>query len=145
MKNEAPLSILLYGNQEGRQILPPPLGASMLTGQTARFMHDLVTAAASSAAAAAVTTSAAATTAATASASTTTVTTAATATTTGAGAIFAGLGDVYGKSTALMVLAVESGNGRLRLGIGSHLDEPKAFRAAGIPVGDYFSGLDSAV
>src|SRR5436190_2248686 len=92
MKIEQGMSILLNGNQERRQNLPPLPIVSMQNGQSARRTLDLVPAAASASAAAAVTTSAAATTATAASATAATIATAATTTAaaTGAGAIFAG-------------------------------------------------------
>jgi len=107
------------------------------TGKSARRTFDLVPAAAS----------AAATTAAAASATAATITTAATTTAaaTGAGAIFAGLGHINGKGSAGVILAVQSGDSRLRLGFRSHLDESKAFGAAGIAVSDHFGGLDGAM
>jgi hypothetical protein len=150
MKIEQGMSILLNGKQERRQNLPPLPIVSMQNGQNARRTLDLVPAAASAAAAAAaaaVTTSAAATTAAAASATAATVTTAATTTTaaTGAGAIFAGLGHINGKGSAGMILAVQRGNSRLCLGFRSHLDESKAFGAAGIAVSDHFGGLDGTM
>jgi hypothetical protein len=98
-------------------------------------------AAATTAAAAAATTVAATT--ATASAATT-ITTAA-ATTAGAGTGFTGLGFIDGQSAAIMFLAIECGNGCIRLRIGSHLNETETLGATGVAIRDDFSTFNGAV
>jgi hypothetical protein len=135
--------IRLRGKEKRRQNLPPLLFyLNRLTGKPARSTHILVSTASTSAAAAAAAASAISAAAAAASAA---VATAAAASATSAGAIFTGLGYIDGQGSALMVLAVESGDRRLRLGLRGHLDESKALGAAGIAVGDHFGGLDCAM
>jgi hypothetical protein len=106
-------------------------------------LQGLVATAATAAATATVAATAAATAAAVAASAAATTTavaaTAAAATTAATGAIFAGFGDIDGESAAGVILPVESGDGRLCLGVGGHLDETEAFGSAGIAVGDDFS------
>src|SRR5207302_1804634 len=60
-------------------------------------------------------------------------------------AIFAGLGLVDGKITAVVLLAVEGRDRGLGLLIGAHLDETETLAAAGVPVADHLSALHRAV
>src|SRR5262249_53269812 len=65
-----------------------------------------------------------------------TATATAVAAATAAGAGFAGLGFVHGQIPAAMLTAVESLDGRLRLGVGVHLDKPEPLRPVRVPVDD---------
>jgi hypothetical protein len=60
----------------------------------------------------------------------------ATATTTATRAVFLGPGFIDGQSAAVVLLAVEGGNGRLRLFVRGHLHETKPFAASGVTVVD---------
>src|SRR5208337_3832026 len=51
-------------------------------------------------------------------------------------AVFAWLGFVHGQRAAAVVLAVEPGDGGLRLAVAAHLDETEALAPAGVPVAD---------
>src|SRR5437588_7512714 len=59
--------------------------------------------------------------------------------------LFAGTGFVDGKGTPVVLLAVEGGDGRLRLVIVGHLDEPESLAAAGVAVVDDLSREHLAV
>src|SRR4051794_3243278 len=61
------------------------------------------------------------------------------------GAVFLGLGLIDGEVAAVVGLAVEGGDGGLRLGVAAHLDEAEALAAAGVAVLDDFRALDGAV
>jgi hypothetical protein len=96
------------------------------------------TTAAAATAAAAVATTAAAT-------ATTTVAAAATTAATATWAIFAGLGFVDRQLTAIVLLAIESADGGLRLIVAAHLHESEAFATAGVAIGDYLRRLNRAM
>ncbi len=74
----------------------------------------------------------------------TTASTAAAAVTTSTSAVFTGLGLVHRQSTAVMFAVVEAIDGRLRLGLGIHLDEAEAFAPAGVAVLDHLGTLDGS-
>ena len=107
---------------------------------TRRVLVAPATAAATAAAVAAAATTAAA---APAAATTAAVATAAAAAT--ARAVFAGLGLVDGQGAAVVLLAVEGGDGGLGLVVAAHLDEAEALAPAGVAVLDDFGALDGAV
>jgi hypothetical protein len=105
--------------------------------------------------AAAATTSAAVTTATTAAAATTTVATAttaasptaavSTAATATTGAFFFGSGFIDGERATVVLLTVQSGNGRLGFLIRGHFHESKTFAATGFSIVDDLSGNDLAM
>jgi hypothetical protein len=100
------------------------------------------------AAATAATTATAAATAAAAVSATAAATTTATAVTTTAAATapaFLGLGFVDSESTAIMFLAVDSGDRCLRFSIAAHFDKTEALASAGVTVSDDLSALHGAV
>src|SRR5262249_26294045 len=61
------------------------------------------------------------------------------------GAILLGPGLVDGQGTAIVLLAVEVGDGGLGLVIGRHFDEAEAAAGAGSAVGDDLGALDGPV
>ena len=73
---------------------------------------------------------------ATASITTTTTTTAAVAAPTAAATFLTGLGFVDRQVPAVVVMTVETLDGRLRLGVGPHLHESEPLRAVGVPIDD---------
>src|SRR5688572_17157590 len=60
-------------------------------------------------------------------------------------AALAGLGLVDGQRPAIVLLAVERGDRRLRLFVRTHLHEPEAFAPAGVAVADHLSAAHRAV
>ena len=138
MKISQLMSILLSGNQ-ARQMKEAAVTPPLVIHFT--FTRGLVTAASAAATAASAATAAATTVAASATATTATAAASASATaaaTTATGAVFAGLGHVNGQSSAGVILAIQGSDRRLCLGLRGHLDESKAFGAAGVAVGDHF-------
>src|ERR1043166_6394054 len=88
-------------------------------------------------------TTATATAAAVATAATTAATTVTTVST--ARAILAGLGFVDGERAPAVLLAVERRDGRLGLGVATHLDEAESLASAGVAIGDDLRALHRAV
>jgi hypothetical protein len=73
---------------------------------------------------------------------TTTTTTAAVAAPTAAATFLTGLGFVDRQVPAVVVMTVETLDGRLRLGVGPHLHESEPLRAVGVPIDDDLCALD---
>jgi hypothetical protein len=112
--------------------------------QTCKIYESVTAPTTATAAATAATTTV--TTATTAAATTTAVSTTATTTTaTTWAAAFFWLGFIDGESASAVFLTVESGDTGLRLGITPHLDESETLAAAGFPIGNHFSALNSAM
>jgi cell wall-associated NlpC family hydrolase len=127
MKKEAAeaTSLFAYLKNSDERILVAIATAAAATVSTAAAAASATTTAAVAAAAAA----AAATTAATKSAT----------------ARFARLGFIDGEGSAFIILAIESGDRGLRLGVAPHFHEAEALAAAGIPVIDDFRALHGAM
>jgi hypothetical protein len=106
--------------------------------------YKSVTAPTTATAAATAATTTVTTAAAAATATTTAVSTTATTTTAWAAAFF-GFGFIDGESASAVFLTVECGDTGLRLGIAAHLDESETLAAAGFPIGNHFSALNSAM
>src|SRR4051812_46528117 len=70
---------------------------------------------------------------------------AATAAAAAAAAVLTGPGFVDGEGAAVVLLAVEGGDGRICLGVVGHFDEPEALAAAGVSVVDDLGGHDLPV
>jgi hypothetical protein len=110
-------------------------GEAGLVSVSSTAIAAISTATAAAAIAAAATSAAASAIAATAAAASTAATTTATESAAVA-AVFAGTGFIDGKGAALMLSAVQGGDGRLGLGVAGHLDESESLAPASIAVVD---------
>jgi hypothetical protein len=109
------------------------------------LIHDKSITAAATTATTATAAAAAATTAAAVATAAATTTAAITTTAAATAPAFLGLGFVDSESTAIMFLAVDSGNRRLRFSIAAHFDKTKALASAGVTISDDLSALHGAV
>jgi hypothetical protein len=118
---------------------------TVVTRTTVHDAFQIRTMHAASSSSSLVTASAATTTATTVAAAAATTAAASTTATAATAAIFTRASFVDGERPAVVLLAVHSGNGRLRFFITSHFHEAEAFASTGVAVHDDFGALHSAV